>query len=89
MYIAIATEDFDIFKDDWSEAFSTETENPIFTGATVEEVNSRIERFFFAYADQYGIGTVLPEYEICEITTVGIFKGVCNFTTAYCPINSD
>lgn len=89
MYIAITTEDFDIFKDDFSEAFSTETEHPIFTGVTVEEVKSRIERFFFAYTNEYGIGMTLPEYEVCEITTVGIFKGTCSFTTSYCPINSD
>lgn len=89
MYIGISTEDFDILKCDWSEAFSTETEHPIITGMTVEEVAARIDRYFRLYVSEYYTDVPLPKYEIHAITTVATVKGDYECTTECCPVNSD
>lgn len=90
MFIAIATEDFDFFKEnneaeDWTD-YTNQTEYPIFTGMSVEETRNRIENYF---RNAYDTGDYIPEYEVCEITTTAIVKGAYKLTTECCPVNSN
>lgn len=89
MFIAIATEDFDIFKEnneaeDWTD-YTNQTEYPIFTGMSVEETRNRIENYF---RNAYDAGDSIPEYEVCEITTAAIIKGAFRLVTECSHINS-
>lgn len=89
MFIAIATEDFPNFTDnneaeDWTD-YTNQTEYPIFTGMSVEETRNRVENYF---RNAYDAGDDIPEYEICEITTAAIVKGVFRLVTECSHINS-
>lgn len=89
MFVAIATEDFDTFKDnneaeDWTD-YTNQTEYPIFTGISVEETRNRIENYF---RNAYDAGDSIPEYEVCEITTAAIVKGAFRLVTELSRINS-
>lgn len=82
MFIAIATDDFLTFTDNneaerWTD-YTEKTEHPIFTGMTIEETRNRIENYF----RYYDSGDNIPEYEVCEITTVAIVKGAYNFNVS-------
>lgn len=82
MFIAIATDDFLTFTDNneaerWTD-YTEKTEHPIFTGMTIEEARNRIEN----YSRYYDSGDSIPEYEVCEITTVAIVKGAYNFNVS-------
>lgn len=90
MFIAIATDDFDntFSQNNESEvyhAFTTDTDYPIFTGETVDVVRERIERYFSVSFDP---DEYIPEYEICEITTVAISKASYKLVTELSRINS-
>lgn len=82
MFIAIVTDDFLTFTDNneaerWTD-YTEKTEHPIFTGMTIEETRNRIENYF----RYYDSGDSIPEYEVCEITTVAIIKGAYNFNVS-------
>ena len=89
MFIAIVTDDFNTFTEnneaeDW-EDYTNQTEYPIFTGMSVEETRSRVENY---YRNAYDAGDDIPEYEICEITTAAIVKGVFGLVTECSHVNS-
>lgn len=86
MFIAIATEDFNTFTDNneaegW-EDYTDKTEYPIFTGITIDETRNRVKNYF---RNAYDASDDIPEYEICDITTAVIVKGVykLNITCDY------
>lgn len=83
MFIAIVTDDFLTFTDNneaekWTD-YTEKTEHPIFTGMTVEETRNRVENYF---RNCYDAGDSIPEYEVCEITTVAILKGAYNLNVS-------
>lgn len=85
MFIAIATDDFDdtFSVNNEGEAygdFTTDASYPIFTGETVREIRERIERYFSV---SFSSDDYIPEYEICEITTVAISKASYKLTTDF------
>ena len=89
MFIAIATEDFDTFTDnneaeEWTD-YTDKTEYPIFTGMTIAEICNRVENYF---RNAYDAEDNLPAYEICEITTAAIVKGVFRLATECSHINN-
>lgn len=89
MFIAIATDDFNTFTDnneaeDRSE-YTNQTEYPIFTGMTIQETRNRVENYF---RNAYDAGDDIPAYEICEITTAAIVKGVFRLVTECSHINN-
>ena len=89
MFIAIATEDFNTFTDNneaekWMD-YTNQTEYPIFTGMTIEEIRNRVENYF---RNAYDAGDDIPAYEICEITTAAIVKGIFRLATGCSHINS-
>lgn len=89
MFIAIVTDDFLTFTDnneaeDWKD-YTNQTEHPIFTGMTIEETRNRIENYFRRC---YGAGDDIPEYEVCEITTMAIVKGAHNLSVSCDYLNS-
>lgn len=89
MFIAIATDDFPTFTDnneaeDWTN-YINQTDCPIFTGMSVEETRNHVENYFY---NCYDSGDVIPEYEICEITTAAIVKGAFRLVTECSHVNS-
>ena len=80
MFIAIFDEDFLTFADNnnatQSYDFAKQTEHPIFTGATIEETRDHIENYLRTCLT---IDDDIPEYEICEISTVAIVKAAYKF----------
>lgn len=89
MFIAIATEDFDTFTDnneaeEWTD-YTDKTEYPIFTGMTIAEIRDRVENYF---RNAYDAKDDIPAYEICEITTAAIVKGVFRLATECSRINN-
>lgn len=91
MFIAIATEDFNIFADNNEAAdgaeynYTKETDFPIFTGMSIEETRNHIENYF---RNCYDTGDNIPEYEVCEITTTAIVKGAFRLVTECSHINN-
>ena len=89
MFIAIVTDDFLTFTEnneakDWTD-YTNQTEYPIFTGMSVEETRNRVENYF---RNAYNAGDDIPEYEICEITTTAIVRGVFRLVTECSHTNS-
>lgn len=83
MFIAITTEDFNAFVQNnegetWND-FTNKTDYPIFTGMTIEETRSRVENYFRV---NFAVHDDIPEYEVCEITTVAIVKGAYNLNVS-------
>ena len=83
MFIAIVTDDFLAFTDNneaekWTD-YTEKTDYPIFTGMTIEETRNRVENYF---RNCYDAGDSIPEYEVCEITTVAIVKGAYNLNVS-------
>lgn len=89
MFIAITTDDFgNTFPrnnegEEWHD-YTTNTDYPIFTGMTVEETRKLLERYIRISFDA---GDIIPDYEICEITTNAIFKASYKFTTELSKVN--
>lgn len=91
MFIAIVTKDFNIFADNNKAAdgteykYTKETDFPVFTGISVEETRNHIENYF---RNCYDAGDNIPEYEVCEITTVAIVKGAYGLNVSCDYLNS-